>query len=117
MPEPIIPDPQQLIARIKRHLEDRPGDERMVLLWLGFVVGLSEFGMLDRKITREIQLNVLPRIGGEQLGEICLGTRAEQATAEEEMRKEDERERIERVQRLAEREAKKAGSVKAGSES
>ncbi len=75
MPDPIIPDGQELIARIKRHLEDRPGDERMIPLWLDFVAGLREFGMLDRKVTREIQINVLPNIGGDQLGEIYLGTR------------------------------------------
>jgi hypothetical protein len=115
MIEPIIPDGQALIARIKRHLEDRPGDERMVLLWLGFVAGLSEFGMLDRKVTREIQVDVLPNIGGDQLGEIYLGTRAEQAEDQELIRKREEREEQERAQRLAEREAKKAATAKAGS--
>jgi hypothetical protein len=55
MIEPIIPDPQELIARIKRHMEDRPGDERMVLLWLGFIAGLGEFGLLDTNVASKIR--------------------------------------------------------------
>jgi hypothetical protein len=115
MIEPIIPNGQALIARIKRHLEDRPGDDRMVLLWLGFVAGLSEFGMLDDKVTDEIYTKVLPNTEPELFVEICLGTRAQQAEIQAEIRKEEEREEQERAQRLAEREAKKAAAAKAGS--
>jgi hypothetical protein len=114
---PIIPDGQELIARIKRHLEDRPGDDRMVLLWLRFVAGLSEFGMLDRKVTDEIYTKVLPNTEPELFVEICLGTRAEQAKEQEDIRKENELAAQRRAQFFAERDSKKAASFKAGSES
>lgn len=60
-----------LASRIRRHLKERPFNEKVVLLWQGYLAGLFEWGKIDLKTYEHLD-SMLPNIASEEVAELFL---------------------------------------------
>jgi hypothetical protein len=94
-----LPTEEELHRRITLHLASRPGNTNVILLWLGYIAALSEWGRISVQ-THERLYKLLPNIGTEELGEIFLGTKEQQAEYRAFFEEQDRKAREERDNRL-----------------
>ena len=60
-----------LASRIKCHVEARPSNEKVAILWKGYLAGLFEWGRIDFEMYKRLDY-LLPDIASTEIAEIFL---------------------------------------------
>lgn len=66
-----IPEEAGLASRITAHLKARPSNERVALLWQGYLAALFEWGSIDFKMYERLA-SLVPDVGGTEIAELFL---------------------------------------------
>lgn len=67
-----VPTEEQLAARLTRHLDERPGEQTVVLAWDSYLSALLEWGLLDHLAYDRLS-DLLPSHERSSVEEILLG--------------------------------------------
>lgn len=65
------PDEEELRSRIIEHLEARPGNDRVVLIWQGYLAGLLEWAGLGFHAYERLTA-LLPNLGSTEIVEMMI---------------------------------------------
>ena len=69
-----VPPPtlQELERRLKEHLSIKQGNEKVVMIWRGYLAGLLEFGTINIDVYDKVT-DLLPELGFQELEELLGG--------------------------------------------
>lgn len=67
------PSEEELKNRITQHLEAMPGNNGVIIAWLGYLFALVEWGAMDINAHRRLVQLLPPDIGSKEMEIIMLG--------------------------------------------